>query len=668
MSIASAKNYLVFLSTLFASLFFALSVFAANPGSILSGFNESRVMRDSTSINFGLFTTASVYNVQVYDTYLKGYAWGEKVGWISLNCANEVVNNCGSNGNFHVANNTSGQLSGWAWGQKTGWINFGPFSNSATASVVINPSTGEFNGYAWAQKLGWIEFLCPGVSCVKTDWVPVSVTPTPTPPPGSVAILGCTDPLATNYNPGAMLNNGSCTYPPMNPTTVLGCTNPTATNYNSLATVDDGSCAFVSPTYGCINPSATNYNPSATVSNGSCIFPHTAGCTNPLATNYNPSATTSNNSCTFPPQPPTCATNPSLCTPPPAPTCASSPSLCIPPQTQLSTIPSTSSSTSCLSNILSCFTSLIPQNLFSVPLSLFKLLAKIFGGLGLLAALSSIPYPFFRSVFAFFYKKRRPWGTVYDSVTKQPLDPAYVVFQDATNTEVETAITDMDGRYGFLERQGTYKIIANKTNYTFPSIRLAGKDHDELYDDLYFGEPFTIDNANDLVVKNIPLDPIGFDWNEYEKRKMHLTKYYARRDLWLARLSTVIFWIGFLFSIGAVLLSQTIWNMAIVGVYGIFFLLRNTVFKQKGFGVVYDAFSNSPISFALIKIYRSGLNQMVGKTTTDPRGRYYKLLANAVYYFTVEVKQPDGTYKLVHTSEPIDLKHGIINKNITVSS
>ena len=59
-------------------------------------------------------------------------------------------------------------------------------------------------------------------------------------------IPGCTDSTATNYDPSANLDDGSCTYD------VYGCTDPNATNYDSLATIDDGSC--VSPNTPPIDP------------------------------------------------------------------------------------------------------------------------------------------------------------------------------------------------------------------------------------------------------------------------------------------------------------------------------------------------------------------------------------------------------------------------------
>ena len=112
----------------------------------------------------------------------------------------------------------------------------------------------------------------PGLAIYFANNVTV---PTPVP--------GCTNPAATNYNPLATVDDGSCILP------VRGCTNPAATNYNRLATVDDGSCVFPVVTAGCTDPRATNYNPTATVDNGSCVLPAlpVRGCTDPAAINYN---------------------------------------------------------------------------------------------------------------------------------------------------------------------------------------------------------------------------------------------------------------------------------------------------------------------------------------------------------------------------------------------
>ncbi|MFN8381120.1 MAG: hypothetical protein U0V02_04230 [Anaerolineales bacterium] len=62
---------------------------------------------------------------------------------------------------------------------------------------------------------------------------------------GSLAVAGCTDPVASNYNSAATVDDGSCIYTAQ--ATILGCTDPVATNYNSKANQDDGSCTYPPP-------------------------------------------------------------------------------------------------------------------------------------------------------------------------------------------------------------------------------------------------------------------------------------------------------------------------------------------------------------------------------------------------------------------------------------
>ena len=80
-------------------------------------------------------------------------------------------------------------------------------------------------------------------------------------------ISGCMDLGAINYNPDAIMEDGSCLYP------IFGCTDTTAINVNLEATDDDGSCYFDYDILGCTDETALNYNLDATYNDETCEYP-----------------------------------------------------------------------------------------------------------------------------------------------------------------------------------------------------------------------------------------------------------------------------------------------------------------------------------------------------------------------------------------------------------
>ena len=84
-------------------------------------------------------------------------------------------------------------------------------------------------------------------------------------------IYGCTDICASNYNANATIDNNSCI--PF----VYGCMDETMFNYDSEATSSQTSCEDTTPSpcipyiYGCTDSNADNYNENANVDDGSCV-------------------------------------------------------------------------------------------------------------------------------------------------------------------------------------------------------------------------------------------------------------------------------------------------------------------------------------------------------------------------------------------------------------
>jgi hypothetical protein len=284
-----------------------------------------------------------------------------------------------------------------------------------------------------------------------------------------------------------------------------------------------------------------------------------------------------------------------------------------------------------------------------------------------LANLASLPLRLWSLLVSFFRVKRKPWGTVFNSITLEPLDPAYVVLKDEHGTEIATSTTDIDGRYGFLTKPGIYTITVNKTNYTFPSK--LNKTSDELYSDLYYGGNIEVTKEGQVITLNIPMDPTGTDWNNQAKQELHLLSFYTKQERNLARISSIIFTIGLVVSILALLTNQSLYNILIFSLYALIFILRQFGFKPKSYGAVVDS-SGYGIPYAIIRIYSSATDTEITHKVTDATGRYYCLIKNGNYYAVIQKKlvphSPAGTssegYAEILKTESFEVTKGYVSE------
>ncbi len=104
---------------------------------------------------------------------------------------------------------------------------------------------------------------------------------------------GCTDELAQNYNAEVNTEDGSCYYQ-------AGCTQAGYLEYYTQgyeADFDNGSCETLA-IFGCTDEEAFNYDPESNVDNESCV-PVVVDCMDPQAYNYNVEANVSSDSCLY---------------------------------------------------------------------------------------------------------------------------------------------------------------------------------------------------------------------------------------------------------------------------------------------------------------------------------------------------------------------------------
>src|SRR5581483_1821938 len=197
--------------------------------------------------------------------------------------------------------------------------------------------------------------------------------------------------------------------------------------------------------------------------------------------------------------------------------------------------------------------------------------------------------------------------------------------------------------------------------------KLMGHSRDELYDNLYFGEPIIIEKDGQVITKNVPVDSLNFDWNEFTKKNKNLTRFYSRFDLVTRRISNISFSGGFFVAIITFLFVPRPYNTIMLALYALFFLLRLVGVKPKPLGYISDRATGNPLSFSIVRIMTPQTNIEIGHRVADKYGRYYCLIPKGKYYVRVERKNPDGSYSLAYTSSLVDAsKSGIIKKHFKV--
>jgi hypothetical protein len=261
-------------------------------------------------------------------------------------------------------------------------------------------------------------------------------------------------------------------------------------------------------------------------------------------------------------------------------------------------------------------------------------------------------------------REERKWGTVYNAKTKEPLDPVHVVLTNMTTGEQKTAITDMDGRYSFVvDEPGTYRLMANKAGYSFPSSSLTGQTEDHLYKNLYFGAPFQVAEGGQVITKNIPLDPEGVNWNEQDKLSNNRMKFYKKRDYVLTKVANTLFYLGFVIAVLATIFFPAPFNIATVALYIVFYMIKKVGYGGRKTGEITDTEGN-PIPNAIVRLISPALGQEIKHAVADKYGRYHLLANNGEYNLKVEERRQDQVAK--EATAKAKVTKGYYNKKLSI--
>jgi len=271
-----------------------------------------------------------------------------------------------------------------------------------------------------------------------------------------------------------------------------------------------------------------------------------------------------------------------------------------------------------------------------------------------------IQYLFTAPVLFFWRKKRKGFGTIYNTISKEPVDLAVVrlfeVKEDSTRGRlIRSRVTDKGGRFFFLVQPGKYLLTVTKAGFTFPTSFLASAKEDVQFLDLYHGEILEVSEKDAVLTPNIPLDPSVAE-------KFHEPK----QILWRARLRFIQHIVALSGVIASAFFAIIRPNMLAAGMVvlqiGIYLIVQRIAKprKPKSWGIVYDTSTKRPLANVVARIFEPKYNKLLDTQVTDSRGRYTFLLGPSEYFAVFE--KPGYVSTQV---KPIDYKNAKESKDFS---
>ena len=261
-------------------------------------------------------------------------------------------------------------------------------------------------------------------------------------------------------------------------------------------------------------------------------------------------------------------------------------------------------------------------------------------------------------------KESKPWGTVYNSSNGRPLPFVRVEILNSEMRQLDSTVTDINGRYGFLVArdftENTEQMVSvnvNQKDYIFPSNTQPSKNEQILYPNTYMGGWVPANHG--VMNLDIPMDP--------EKQSRDLPPYFglvsvSLNNLWV-KLTDVLFIAGLAFGLSAYYVNPTVVNFIPIILILLTGLLRLFGLTIKSFGITKDRTNNKPMPFGLVTLY-SEEGERVNFTVSDSLGRYFILSPKGRYQlkaYTPSHVVPPREYEV-----SLNAKKGWVSEEITL--
>ncbi len=242
------------------------------------------------------------------------------------------------------------------------------------------------------------------------------------------------------------------------------------------------------------------------------------------------------------------------------------------------------------------------------------------GGLGIAAAAVGLPWWNWLHAFTLLSigslkrKTRKPWGIVFDKATRQPIGGATVrVYAAATDKLKDSAVTDIDGRFGFLVPAGAYYVRVDHPGF-LP----------------YRSSPMEVaeDSGERLNIK-VPLEGKEFTAPTFG---MFLARV---RDA-LDYISPTVLVLGTILSVLVAALYPKLLHYIIFAIYLGLDALKIIMDRQvsRPFGAVLDKKTGQGLGLAVVRVYESQHGMLLTTRVTTPEGKFKFLVLPGGYRVT----------------------------------
>lgn len=258
---------------------------------------------------------------------------------------------------------------------------------------------------------------------------------------------------------------------------------------------------------------------------------------------------------------------------------------------------------------------------------------------------------FTQPLFLLARRKRSSTGTIFNSLTRQPVDLSIVRLIDKQkDTVVKSMVTGHAGAYFFLPPPGEYRVEVDKQGFAFPSEFLVGESKKELY----FGESIAVKTKEQVVDKHVPVDPHE---ETFSRRSFLFAK-------WKRRVVIVIAALGPIVSFASIFFDFSYFTAAIFALHIIVLALFIRLHRKRDvkYGIVYDAQKHA-VSGATVSLFNKQYDKLIGYYMSDMFGRYF--FPAAIGSFTVKVEKTGfATQELSLTIDEKAMKKGFVGKDI----